>query len=227
MELDPYKLAPRERYKLLIGCIVPRPIAFVSTISPDGKPNLAPYSFFSGIGSDPMTVLFCPANKADGSEKDTLANCKPKGEGGTGEFVVNAAVESYAREVAAAAEPLARGESEFELTGLALAQSTRVQPPRVALAPWAFECETLQVVRTNPGRASGGNVVIGRVVHVHLDERVIDPQRLRVDAEELAAIGRMGGSEYCRTRERFELPMGRESLGLASPFAARDDGPCR
>ncbi|MBI5363720.1 MAG: flavin reductase family protein [Planctomycetes bacterium] len=219
MELDPETLATRERYKLLIGCIVPRPIAFVSTIAPDGRPNLGPFSFFNGIGSDPMTVLFCPANKADGSEKDTLRNCKPVSEGGTGEFVVNASTEEYARAIAIAAEPLAYGENEFEFARLATAPSVRVKPPRVALAPWAFECETLHVVRTNPGRASGGNVVIGRVVHIHLDERIVDAQQLHVDAEKLAAIGRMGGLEYCRTRERFEMPMGKDSLGLGSPFA--------
>lgn len=217
MELDPASLAPRERYKLLIGCIVPRPIAFVSTIAPDGRVNLAPFSFFNGIGSDPMTVLFCPANKPDGSEKDTLRNCKLASEGGTGEFVVNASTEAYAREVAIAAEPLPFGESEFEFAHLASAPSSRVRPPRVARAPWAFECETLQIVRTNPGRPLGGNVVIGRVVHVHLDDSIVDA-RLHVDPDTLAAIGRMGGLSYTRTRERFEMPLGRDSLGVGSPF---------
>jgi flavin reductase (DIM6/NTAB) family NADH-FMN oxidoreductase RutF len=88
MEIDPAQLAPADRYKLLIGCIVPRPIAFVSTISLDGMPNLAPFSFFNGIGSDPMSLLFCPVNKGDGSEKDTLRNAKPAAEGGVGQFVV-------------------------------------------------------------------------------------------------------------------------------------------
>lgn len=222
MELDPQSLAPRERYKLLIGCIVPRPIALVSTIAPDGRVNLAPFSFFNGIGSDPMTVLFCPANKPDGSEKDTLRNCKPASEGGTGQFVVNAAVEGYARAVAIAAEPLAYGESEFELAHLDTAPSSRVRPPRVARSPWAFECETLQVVRTNPGSALGGNVVIGRVVHVHLDESIVAPASvdgaLRIDPERLAAIGRMGGLGYTRTRERFEMPMGKDASATRLPF---------
>jgi flavin reductase (DIM6/NTAB) family NADH-FMN oxidoreductase RutF len=212
MDLRPEDLPARERYKLLIGCIVPRPIALVATVSPDGRPNLAPFSFFNGVGSDPMTVLFCPANAPDGGEKDTLRNCKPESEGGTGEFVVNAAVEGYAREVAAAAEPLPYGESEFDLTGLGLAPSLRVRPPRVARAPWSFECRTLQVVRTNPGVPAGGNVVLGRVVHVHLDDALVD-SALRIDPARLQAIGRMGGLGYCFTRERFELPMGREALG--------------
>ena len=98
MEIDPQELEPRERYKLLIGCIVPRPIAMVTTVSPDGAVNLAPFSFYNGVGSNPMTVLFCPANQPDGSEKDTLRNCKPVAEGGVGEFVVNAAVEGYHRD---------------------------------------------------------------------------------------------------------------------------------
>ena len=130
MELDPAALKPEDRYKLLIGCIVPRPIAFVSTVSPDGRPNLAPFSFFAGVGSDPMTLLFCPANKADGTEKDTLRNAKPATEGGVGEFVVNAATEAYERKVAACAEPLAYGESEFELADLLTALSRVVRPPR-------------------------------------------------------------------------------------------------
>src|SRR3989442_10944436 len=89
MEIEPASISQPERYKLLIGCIVPRPIAFVSTVSPDGSSfNLAPFSFFNGVGSNPMMLLFCPANKPDGSEKDTLRNCKSMGEGGTGQFVV-------------------------------------------------------------------------------------------------------------------------------------------
>lgn len=222
MEIEPQHLAVRERYKLLIGCVVPRPIAFVSTISPDGRPNLAPFSFFNGVGSNPMTVVFCPANAADGNEKDTLRNCKPIDEGGTGQFVVCASVEGYARSIAGAAEPLPYGESEFELVGLATAASTRVRPPRVAASPWAFECETLQVLRTNPGAPAGGNVVLGRVVHVHLDDALVDA-KLHVDPEFLRAIGRMGGTMYTTTRERFEMPAGRGALALPDLPFERDE----
>lgn len=218
MDVSPDELAARDRYKLLIGCIVPRPIALVSTVDPDGRVNLAPFSFFNGIGSDPMTLLFCPSNRADGGEKDTLANCKPRAEGGTGEFVVCAAVESIAREIAAAAEPLPHGESEFDLTGLATAPSRRVRAPRVARSPWAFECETVQVVRTNPGAAAGGNVVIGRVVHVFVDDACVDA-RFHVDPALLRAVGRMGGIGYATTRDRYEMPLGREALRRPDPFA--------
>lgn len=220
MELDPLKLAQPDRYKLLIGCIVPRPIAFVSTTSPDGRPNLAPFSFFAGVGSNPMTVLFCPANKADGSEKDTLRNAKPIEEGGTGEFVVNVATEEYEREVAGAAEELAYGESEFALTRLAMAPSSAVKPPRVAISPVCFECRTMQVVRTNPGQPAGGNIVIGRVVHVFVRDDLAN-ERFHTDPAKLAAIGRMGGMDYVRTGDlrgrenRFGMPMGKTALDRA------------
>ena len=218
MELTPEDIEIRDRYKLLIGCIVPRPIAFVSTISADRRPNLAPFSFFNGVGSEPMTVLFCPGNNPDGTEKDTLRNCKPREEGGTGEFVVNVAVEAYYRQVAAAAEPLAHGESEFELTGLSPVPSRCVEPPRLAESPVAFECETLQVIRTNPGAVGGGNVVLGRVVHIHLRDDLID-ERMHVDPDLLRAIGRMGGAAYCTTRDRFEMPRGRPALSLPDVLA--------
>jgi flavin reductase (DIM6/NTAB) family NADH-FMN oxidoreductase RutF len=211
MEIDPDSLPQPDRYRILIGAIVPRPIALVSTSDPDGRHNLAPFSFFAGVGSNPMTLLFCPANRADGAEKDSLRNARPPAEGGTGEFVVNLAVEDYARRVAAAAEPLPYGESEFALTGLTPAPSRVVRPPRVAESPVAFECRTLQVVRTGPGVPHAGNIVIGRVVHVFIRDDLVN-ERLHIDADTLRAIGRMGGLWYCRTRDRFQMPMGAEAL---------------
>lgn len=213
MEISPESLPIADRYKLLIGGIVPRPIAFVSTVSPEGRFNLAPFSFYSGVASNPMTVLFCPANDGQGREKDTLRNCKPVEEGGTGEFVVNAAVERYAPEVAACAEALAYGESEFALCGLTPAPAAAVRAPRVKESPLCLECRTVQVVRTNPGAPSGGNIVIGRVLHVFVRDDVIDA-RHRIDPSALAAFGRMGGPTYTRTRERFDMPMGRGALDL-------------
>lgn len=212
MEFDTDVLAAPDRYKLLIGCIVPRPIAFVSTVSLDGRLNLAPFSFFCGVGSNPMTLLFCPANNADGTEKDTLRNAKPRTEGGTGQFVVNVACDSYAAKVAGAAEPLPYGESEFSLVGLTPAPSRSVVPARVAESPIAFECETTQVIRTNPGAPAGGNIVIGRVVHAFVRDDLIN-ERFHTDPAKLDAVGRMGGVTYTRTRDRFDLPMGRKALG--------------
>lgn len=217
LDLDPATLDISSRYKLLIGAIVPRPIAFVSTMSHDGRTNLAPFSFFAGVGANPMTLLFCPANNADGSEKDTLRNAKPASEGGTGQFVVNLATERYAAQVAAASEELPFGESEFEFVGLAPEPSSKVKPPRVMESPVCFECETVQVIRLNPGAPAGGNIVLGRVVHVRTHDGVID-ERMRIAPEQIRAIGRMAGLTYCTTHERFEMPLGRAALSITPPF---------
>lgn len=211
MNIPPEEIALRDRYKLLIGAIVPRPIAVVSTLAPSGETNLAPFSFFCGVGSNPMTLAFCPGNKPDGTDKDTLRNSLGRDEGGTGEFVVNVATESWAHQMAAAGEPLDYGESEFDLTGLTPVASLVVAPPRVAESPIAFECRTLQVIRTNPGVADGGNLVLGEVVFIHVDDELLD-DAWHVDADRLRAIGRMGGADYCRTRDRFSLPRGRAAL---------------
>ncbi len=216
MQIDPASIDVATRYKLMIGGIVPRPIALVSTIGPGpaGAPNVAPFSFFAGVGSDPMMLLFCPANTAKGEEKDSLRNAKPVSEGGTGEFVVHICPDRLARQMAACAEPLAYGVSEAELAGLTLTASAVVKPLRVVESPLAFECVTRQVIRTNPGVPSGGNIVIGEVVSVYAADGLIN-ERYHVDPDMLDAIGRMGGLGYCRTRERFELPMGRAAMGSA------------
>jgi flavin reductase (DIM6/NTAB) family NADH-FMN oxidoreductase RutF len=214
VDLDPKKLSQGDRYKLMIGVIVPRPIAFVSTISPAGKHNLAPFSFFNGVSAEPMAILFCPALNADGSDKDTLRNCLPRAEGGTGEFVVNAATMAYAQKMSATAEPLPYGESEFELAGLTPEPSRVVSPPRVREAPWSFECRTRQVIRLAPGVPGSGNVVIGEVVHVTIADSLVDA-RFHVDPFALEAIGRMAGDVYARTSDLFDLPRGKAALQAA------------
>ncbi len=221
MDVNPDELTQSERYKLLIGAIVPRPIALVSTVGPDGIANLAPFSFFAGVSSEPMSLLFCPANKSDGSIKDTLRNCllpnSPHLTGGIsplrgqGDFVVNIVPDAIAHRMAACAEELPFGESEFALSGLTPASSMVVTPPRVGESPMSFECRTMQIIHLAPGAPAGGNIVLGRVVAVHALDGLIN-DRTHVDAARLDAIGRMGGSSYCRTRDRFEMPMGRKAL---------------
>jgi flavin reductase (DIM6/NTAB) family NADH-FMN oxidoreductase RutF len=211
VELNPRELSTVERYKLLIGGIIPRPIAVVSTRDSDGRVNLAPFSFFSGVGSDPMSLLFCPANKPDGTEKDSLRNASPVGEGGTGEFVVNVTPDRLAEKISAAAEPLKHGESEFEFAGLDEVAATVVSTPRLQGSPVCYECRTLEVIRMNPGVASGGNIVIGEIVHVYVDDAVIN-ERLHIDPAGLDLVGRMGGFEYSRTRDRFSLRPGQAGL---------------
>ncbi|HYE03459.1 MAG TPA: flavin reductase family protein [Phycisphaerales bacterium] len=211
MELDPEALSPPDRYKFLIGCIVPRPIALVSSVSPEGRLNVAPFSFFNGISARPMSLLFCPSNKADGSEKDTLRNAAPREEGGVGEFVVNIVSRGLARRMAACAEPLEYGASEFAASGLTPVPSAVVTPPRVGESPVSFECRTVRVLRLAPGVPGGGNVIIGQVVRIWTRPGLTD-ERYRTDPGLLDAIGRLGGLGYCTTRDRFEMPMGLEAL---------------
>jgi flavin reductase (DIM6/NTAB) family NADH-FMN oxidoreductase RutF len=206
MEIDPASLAIPDRYKLLIGAIVPRPIAWVSTVSADGRPNLAPFSFFNGVSSNPLSLLFCPANKADGTDKDTLRNIEA-----TGEFVVSVVSRAHERQMAACAEELPHGESEWVLARLAGEPSAKVKPPRVKDGPFAFECSLDRVIRLNPGAPSGGNIVIGRVVWIHAAEGLVNAAH-HVDAARLDAVGRMAGLTYCSTRDRFEIPWGRTAL---------------
>lgn len=206
MHIDPSSLDVADRYKLLIGAIVPRPIAWVSTLALDGRPNLAPFSFFNGVSSNPMSLLFCPANKPDGTDKDTLRNIEA-----TREFVVNIVPHALARAMSATAEELPFGESEWELARLTGAPSERVKPMRVRESPVAFECEAAQIIRLNPGAPSGGNIVVGRVVSVYAGDGIVDAGR-RVDPARLDAIGRMAGLSYCTTRQRFDVPWGRKAL---------------
>jgi flavin reductase (DIM6/NTAB) family NADH-FMN oxidoreductase RutF len=216
MDIDPSTLSIADRYKLLIGGIIPRPIAVVSTCDALGRHNVAPFSFFAGVGSNPLSLLFCPANRPDGTEKDTLVNCKPIAEGGTGEFVVNVLSTADIGKGIATAEDLPFGESEFAMAGLTPAACRRVKAPRIAEAAVSYECRTVQVVRMNPGAGSGGNVVIGEVRHVWVREGVAN-ERLHLDPAKVDATGRMGGLSYCTTRERFDVPMGAAALGVKTP----------
>jgi len=211
MQIDPANLEITERYKLQIGAIVPRPIAWVSTRSESGVDNLAPFSFFSGIASEPYSLLLCPSNKPDGSEKDTLANASA-----TGEFVVNIVTESQASLMSATAEALPGGQSEFDLASVERTPGVVVAPPRVTGAPVSFECRVLEIIRLAPCKPNGGNVLIGEIVLVHVDDEIID-ERHRIDPAKLAAIGRMAGLTYCSTRHRTDIPFGAKALEAPAP----------
>jgi flavin reductase (DIM6/NTAB) family NADH-FMN oxidoreductase RutF len=198
MELDPEVLNTRTMYEWMIHTIVPRPIAWVSTISGEGVTNLAPFSFFQGVCARPPTLMFCPVNHRDGTPKDTLRNVEA-----TGEFVVNLVRFGDAVSMNETAAVLPFGESEFERFRVKAMPSLCVRPPRVASAPVAFECRLDRVVRISEGPA-GGNAVFGRIVRVHVLDSVLAADGLP-DADLLDLIGRAGGSEYVRIRDRFSL----------------------
>ncbi|MFG0275882.1 MAG: flavin reductase family protein [Phycisphaerales bacterium] len=210
MELDPASLDLGLKYKLLVGAVVPRPIAFVSTVSPDGVPNLAPFSFFAGVSANPWRLLFCPANNSDGSEKDTLRNCAPAPVG-TGECCISIVSEAIARRMAITAAGVPFGDSEFDLSALTPAPSKVVRPARVTESPITFECRVHEIMRLAPGAPAGGNVVLAEPVWVHAHDGLID-ERMRIDPDALRAVGRMAGLGYCTTRQQFDLSWGHDAV---------------
>lgn len=193
--LDPVSTPARDIYKLLIGTVVPRPIAFVSTVSADGVRNLAPFSFFNVICAEPPTVCFSTGFRIP--SKDTLANVKA-----TGEFVVNIVSEEIAEQMNLCSGEYAAGVDEFQISGLTPVASDLVKPPYVLESHVNMECRLVQTVEVST-RPMGGTLVIGEVLRFHIDGEIV--ANFRVDPDKLRAIGRMGGNEYTRTRDRFQM----------------------
>lgn len=198
------KAAPDAFYKILIGSILPRPIAWVSTLSQDGIANLAPFSFFTVASSNPPVLCFSPALKLEvyegtqkGIPKDTLKNIQD-----TGEFVVNIVSKQVAEKMNQSSGSYTHGVNEFEKAGLTAAPSTHIAPPRVQESLINFECKLHQVISfgEHPG---AGNLVLGRVMCAHLHETVY--KNGRVDINVLQPIGRLAGMEYCEIKERFVM----------------------
>jgi flavin reductase (DIM6/NTAB) family NADH-FMN oxidoreductase RutF len=199
MDADPESLPWKSVYKILIGSVVPRPIAWVSSVDSAGGRNLAPFSFFNVVASRPPMVVFTTSIRStDGNTKDTLRNVRS-----TGEFVVNIVTEPLAEAMNVTSTEFPPDVDEFEAAGVTPVASIRVRPPGVAESPVRFECRVHQIVDVgaDPG---GGSLILGRVVHLHVDPQVmlgedkIDPARQR-------PIGRLAGSDYCRTTDVFQM----------------------
>jgi flavin reductase (DIM6/NTAB) family NADH-FMN oxidoreductase RutF len=193
--VDPALTPQRDVYKLLIGSIVPRPIAFVSTISADGRRNLAPFSFFNAICGDPPIIGFSTSFREP--RKDTYLNVQA-----TGEFVLNVVSEEIGSKMNLTAGEYPFGADEFEISGLTAAPSEVVRPPRVKESPVNMECKLVQIIDVST-RPNGGSLIMGEVVRFHVDDAIVE--NFRIDPDKLRAIGRMGGNEYSRTRDRFEM----------------------
>ena len=200
MEIDASVSPWNSVYKIMIGSILPRPIGWISTIDSEGNANLAPYSFFSAVCANPPTVLFCPSIRAvDRAHKDTLRNVTE-----TGEFVVNIVTRSLAEAMNISSTEYPPEVDEFVAAGLTPAPSAAVRPPRVGESPIHFECRLDRVVEIGrePG---GGSIVIGRVVHLHVDEAVLIGVD-KINLNRLDPIGRLSGNSYCRVTDAFDLP---------------------
>ena len=206
MDVLPSQLAHREIYNILISAVAPRPIAWVSSLSASGQPNLAPFSFFNAVCAKPPLLAFAPAMRAPkkseaaaaaGQPKDTLRNIRE-----TGEFVISVVTYELAEAMNLTSGDYDAAINEFEVAKLASAPSKLVRPRRVAESPVSFECKLHQILDFNPG-PEGGSLVIGEIVSIHVDDRHLKEGRL--DRNSLDLIGRMGGIQYTRTTERFEI----------------------
>ena len=189
MIIDPKKVPRRDCYKLLLGGVVPRPIAFVSTLSPRGVPNLAPFSFFNALSAPAPMICFSPGQRPGGGRKDTLANIEA-----LGEFVVNVVTEGIGPQMNETATDFPPDTNEFEAAGLTPLASRIVRPPRVKESPINMECKLYQVVDFDSDKPGGGALVIGEIVLFHVDDSVYDDGR--IDYRKMKPLGRLAGPEY-------------------------------
>jgi flavin reductase (DIM6/NTAB) family NADH-FMN oxidoreductase RutF len=196
MELDLEGKHADRAYAMLSSLVTPRPIAWVTTLGPDGVVNAAPFSFFNVLGANPPILGFCPGDRGDGTPKDTARNIRL-----THEFVVNLVDEKVAEAMNRTAASLPYGVSELQSAGLTTAPSSMVKPPRIAESPASLECQewgTLQI--------GGNRLIIGLVKRVQVRDELFDPKTLRIRSEHFHVIGRMASPNwYCRTQDRFEM----------------------
>jgi flavin reductase (DIM6/NTAB) family NADH-FMN oxidoreductase RutF len=196
MEIDLEGQFADRAYQILACLVTPRPIALVTTLSPDGKVNAAPFSFFNLLGSSPPILGFAPGDRDDGTPKDTARNIHL-----THEFVVNLVDESIAEAMNQCATSLPYGENELIPAGLHSATSSLVKPPRIMEAPASLECQEWGTLHIGDNR-----MVIGLIKRIHLREELFDAEKMQVRTDKLFVIGRMASPDwYCRTRDRFEM----------------------
>ena len=192
MHFNMKNLEPRNRYKLLTGVIVPRPIALVTTLDLEGRVNAAPYSFFNAIGSDPPIVALGP-----GKTKHTFHNIRT-----TQEFVVNLVSEEIMEAMNTTATDFPEGINELEMAGLNIAASQQIKAPRILESPVSLECKLETILEIGNNR-----VVIAEVVEIHITDQFVDAEKFYVDSQALQLIGRMGGlGGYTRTTDAFQIP---------------------
>ncbi|TCJ01382.1 flavin reductase family protein [Cytobacillus praedii] len=199
MEINPGNLEWKDAYKLLVGSILPRPIAFVTTLDEMGIVNAAPFSFFTAICADPLLICFSPMRRGtDGKKKDTLANIEA-----TGEFVINIVSEDWVEKMNICASEFPAEIDELETSGLQKESSQFVKPPRVKESKVHLECSLFQIHHfgEHPG---AGSLVIGKVEHVHVAEELYENGRINTD--KLKPVGRMAGQMYTKPLgDVFEL----------------------
>ena len=196
MQFDPQMVAPQSIYKLLIGCVVPRPIAWVSSLSDDTIPNLAPFSFFMAVCNNPPTLAFS-SGRREGNQKDTVRNIEY-----TQDFVVNLVDDALAEQMNFTSGEYPPAVDEFALTGLTAAPGIKVKAPRVAEAPISMECRVVQILPVGHGPHS---LVLGEIVYFHIRDDLYDPNTGRIDMHRLHPVGRLAGNLYTHVHDIFEM----------------------
>jgi flavin reductase (DIM6/NTAB) family NADH-FMN oxidoreductase RutF len=199
MILKPEELSTKDNYKLIIGSVLPRPIALVSTLSDHDIPNLAPFSFFTGLTSKPPTIGFAPTLKGqEALKKDTLANIES-----SGEFVINVVTEDIAHKMIKTASDFPPDINEFQMSGFTAIASEIVKPPRVKESPVNLECKLYKVVYIGDGTSGSGAFVIGEIVCYHIDDSLYEEGR--INTARLKPVGRLAGQEYTTLGHCFSM----------------------
>jgi flavin reductase (DIM6/NTAB) family NADH-FMN oxidoreductase RutF len=194
--IDPKTIPASIAYQLLTCVVIPRPIGFISTISADGVPNLAPFSFFNAVCGEPPMVMFCPTNRRP--PKDTLLNVRA-----TGEFVANIVNEEIGQQMNLTSADYSPEISEFEVSGLTPVPSDLVKPPRVLESPVNMECKVHGIIELSD-KPRGGAIVIGEVIRLHVRDNIIDKDMF-IDPVMLNPIARLGGPSYTRLGDPFDM----------------------
>lgn len=208
--IDPKSTAVKDLHQFMVGSIAPRPIAFVSTIDEEGRPNLAPYSFFNAFSSNPPVVIFSSNRRVkDNTTKDTLSNVLA-----TKEVVINVVNYAIVRQMAIASGRFAKGVSEFEKAGLTPIASDLVKPFRVKESPVQLECKVAEVI-TLGEHGGAGHLVVCHVLRIHVDERVVDENN-RINPHKLDLMGRMGRAYYVRASGDaiYTIPQSEEDIPI-------------
>lgn len=198
MHFDPDLIDQKATYKLLTGAVIPRPIGWISTVSEDGIPNLAPFSFFNAVGEDPPHVMFSTV-RPNNSNKDTLNNVLT-----TKQFVVNMVVEDIVGQMNTTSQSVASEINEFELAGLTAIQSLKVKAPRVKESPINLECELVHHYTLEDNKHGGATIIIGRIVMFHIDESVLLDD-FKINMETYKPVARLAGSNYSKLGEIFSI----------------------
>lgn len=218
MEFVMADIPVRDRYKILVSTVTPRPIAWVTTIGTNGVVNAAPYSFFNAMGDDPPLVVLGLLKGGDGADKDTATNIFANGE-----FVINLVCEADAEAMNLSCVDCPRDVSEIDYAGIATTPATRVAPPLIATAPVSFECRRVEMLEIGPRQV----IAVGEVLVAHINNAFIEPmEKLRIDTLAMKLIGRVHGpGTYVRNSDHFDMKRGAYDPAHLAAMKTKRDAP--